>query len=32
MIRKILHFIRLLLAVDVYERIMEEEEDEQDIY
>lgn len=32
MIRKILYLIRLLLAVDVYERIMEEEEDEQDIY
>lgn len=32
MIRKLLYFIRLLLAVDVYERIMEEEEDEQDLH
>lgn len=32
MIRKLLYFIRLLLAVDVYERIMEDEENEQDLY
>lgn len=32
MIRKILYFLRLLLAVDVYESIMEELEDEQDLY
>ena len=32
MIRKLLYFIRLLLAVDVYERIIEEDENEQDLY
>lgn len=32
MIKRILYFIRLLLAVDVYERLLEEEEDEQDLH
>lgn len=32
MFRKLLYFIRLLLAVDVYERIIEEDENEQDLY
>ena len=32
MIRIILYFLRLLLAGDLYERIMEELEDEQDLY
>lgn len=31
-IRTILYFLRLLLAVDVYERIMEDAEDEQDLH
>lgn len=32
MIRKLLYFIRLLLAVDVYERIIEDDENEQDLH
>ena len=32
MFRKLLYFIRLLLAVDVYELIIEEDENEQDLY
>lgn len=32
MIRRILYFLRLLLAGDLYERIMEELEDEQDLH
>lgn len=32
MIRTILYFLRLLLAGDLYERIMEDEENEQDLH
>lgn len=32
MIRTILYFLRLLLAGDLYERIMEEEENEQNLH
>lgn len=32
MIRTVLYFLRLLLAGDLYERIMEELEDEQDLH